>query len=105
MTFARVFDKKSAMTFIRKIEDFVCENCGEFVSGDGYTNHCPKCLFSKHVDESPGDRKAVCKGLMEPIGFDKKDGEYKIIHKCRKCRVQKRCKVRNEDEIKNFFNF
>ncbi|MFA6992594.1 MAG: RNHCP domain-containing protein, partial [Candidatus Gracilibacteria bacterium] len=36
--------------FSRTIEDFVCEKCGAKVKGDGYTNHCPKCLWSKHVD-------------------------------------------------------
>ena len=58
------------MAFIRKIENFTCNNCGTFVVGDGYTNHCPNCLFSKHVDTSPGDRKSSCKGLMEPIGIE-----------------------------------
>ena len=39
------------MTFIRKTEDFICENCGAVVVGNGYTNHCPACLYSKHVEE------------------------------------------------------
>jgi rubrerythrin len=72
--------------FIRKKEDFVCENCGALVKGTGYTNHCPNCLFSKHVDEEiPGDRKSICKALMEPIGVEQKNGEYILIHKCLKC--------------------
>ncbi|HCR42265.1 TPA: hypothetical protein DIV45_02815, partial [Patescibacteria group bacterium] len=36
--------------FIRTKEDFTCENCGHRVKGSGYTNHCPKCLYSQHVD-------------------------------------------------------
>ena len=72
--------------FIRVPEDFVCENCGERISGSGYTNHCPKCLYSKHVDEKiPGDRKSNCGGLMAPIGLDRRRGRYIIVHKCLSC--------------------
>ncbi len=71
--------------FVRRIEDFVCENCGRFVRGNGYTNHCPYCLWSKHVDIYPGDREESCHGMMEPIGVEIKKGEIRIIHKCKKC--------------------
>ena len=71
--------------FKRTIEDFVCEHCGENATGDGYTNHCPKCLWSKHVDVEPGDRGAGCKGLMEPVGLEIKSGEERIIHRCVRC--------------------
>jgi predicted RNA-binding Zn-ribbon protein involved in translation (DUF1610 family) len=71
--------------FQKRKEDFVCENCGEKVVGDGFTNHCPKCLFSKHVDVFPGDRKNICKGLMESVGVEQKNGEFVIIFKCEKC--------------------
>lgn len=71
--------------FQRKIEDFVCENCGEKVKGNGYTDHCPKCLWSKHVDVNPGDRDSDCKGLMEPIRIETKNQEYIIYYKCTKC--------------------
>jgi len=67
-------------------EDFICENCGEKVKGTGYTNHCPKCLYSKHVDEEvPGDRGSKCLGLMKPIAAEAKSGEYKIFYVCQKC--------------------
>ncbi|MFA5023297.1 MAG: RNHCP domain-containing protein, partial [Candidatus Paceibacterota bacterium] len=33
-----------SQNFKRQIEDFVCEHCGEKVVGNGYTNHCPRCL-------------------------------------------------------------
>ncbi|HEY4504571.1 MAG TPA: RNHCP domain-containing protein [Candidatus Paceibacterota bacterium] len=71
--------------FIRTIEDFVCENCGVNVHGDGYTNHCPKCLWSKHVDVNPGDRAASCGGFMEPISLEIKSGEERLIHRCKRC--------------------
>ncbi|MFA5319276.1 MAG: RNHCP domain-containing protein, partial [Candidatus Paceibacterota bacterium] len=71
--------------FKRKIEDFVCENCGARVPGNGFTNHCPKCLWSKHVDINPGDRAESCGGLMEPIGMALEKGKYVITQKCLAC--------------------
>jgi ribosomal protein L37AE/L43A len=87
------------MTFTRKTEDFVCEKCGFSVVGNGYTNHCPQCLWSKHVDVFPGDRAETCEGLMEPIRVEKKGKEYTIIHKCTKCGVEKPNKAVKEDDF------
>lgn len=54
--------------------------------GDGYTDHCPKCLWGKHVDkEIPGDRASECRGLMEPIQAEYKQDKFKIKYKCLKC--------------------
>lgn len=86
-----------ASNFKRKIEDFVCENCGQIVKGDGYTNHCPKCLWSKHVDTTPGDRASDCGGMMRPDKIETKGGECDIIHKCVKCGQEKRNKMSPED--------
>lgn len=85
--------------FQRKKEDFTCENCGNKVLGNGYTNHCPVCLFSKHVDINPGDRLAECHGIMTPIDFELKKGDYIIIHQCNKCGHIKKNKVLKEDNI------
>jgi hypothetical protein len=85
--------------FQRRIEDFVCENCGTTVKGTGYTNHCPKCLCSKHVDINPGDRANSCGGLMKPFGIELSHGEYVIIHKCIKCGFQKKNKTKKDDNI------
>ena len=54
-------------------EEFVCENCGKKVTKLGYTarDHCPYCLYSKHLDINPGDRECTCHGLMKPIGIEK----------------------------------
>jgi rubrerythrin len=71
--------------FQRRIENFTCEQCGESIVGNGYTNHCPRCLWSKHVDIHPGDRAADCGGLMEPVGAEQKSGETIIIHRCIIC--------------------
>ncbi|RLC34269.1 hypothetical protein DRH14_03365 [Candidatus Shapirobacteria bacterium] len=72
--------------FVRKKENFVCEVCGFETIGDGYTDHCPKCLWGKHVDENiPGDRKSDCKGLMEPIMVIYDKGKFRIFYKCVEC--------------------
>lgn len=90
--------------FTRKIEDFVCENCGTIVKGNGYTNHCPNCLFSKHVDINPGDRMSTCGGLMKPIDVLQKDGEFVILHKCEKCGFERKNKVVDNDNREALIN-
>ncbi|MDX9856009.1 MAG: RNHCP domain-containing protein [Parcubacteria group bacterium] len=85
--------------FQRKIEDFICKNCGTKVKGGGYTNHCPDCLWSRHVDINPGDRLSECGGMMEPIGIDQKKGNYIILHKCIKCGYEKRNRTAEGDDF------
>lgn len=89
----------SDFKFKKKKEDFKCEKCGTEVKGDGFTNHCPKCLFSKHVDIFPGDRKEDCDGLMEPIFANESGGEWSIMHKCQKCGKTKSNKISNDDNF------
>jgi len=69
-------------------EEFICENCGKKVSKLNYTarDHCPFCLYSKHVDILPGDRNNVCKGLLKPIDVEKFKDTYKIVYQCEKCK-------------------
>ncbi len=84
------------------LNNFLCLNCHKFVSlgeniGTVNRNHCPYCLWSKHVDKDiPGDRKALCQNLMKPIGLifkyegqDKwgklKEGELMLVHQCLSC--------------------
>ncbi len=76
----------------------MCEKCGTHVSGNGYTNHCPKCLWSKHVDVYPGDRASSCGGLMKPVGLYLKGGEEHIVHRCEKCAYEKNNHVAEEDD-------
>ena len=68
-------------------ESFICENCNKEVDKLKYSarDHCPFCLYSKHVDINPGDRANECKGLLKPIGIEKFKNTYKIIYKCEKC--------------------
>ena len=90
--------------FQRKIEDFVCEKCGTKNIGNGFTNHCFKCLWSKHVDINPGDRAANCGGMMEPIKIDFEKGKYLIDFKCTKCGLKKRKQVEKNDDFDAVIN-
>lgn len=69
-------------------ETFICENCKKKVPTLKYSarDHCPYCLYSKHVDILPGDRANSCKGMLEPIKIEKFKTTYKIIYKCQKCK-------------------
>ena len=94
-----------AKKFTRRQEDFECLVCGTKVEGSGYTNHCPECLYSRHVDEKyPGDRESNCKGLMKPISVEAKSGNYVIIHKCNKCGKETRNKTSKEDNFEMILN-
>ncbi|MFZ1720658.1 MAG: RNHCP domain-containing protein [Candidatus Moraniibacteriota bacterium] len=86
-------------TFVRKIENFVCGKCRVTVTGNGYTNHCPKCLWSRHVDIHPGDRLASCLGLMEPIRVSEEGGRRRILHRCRVCQYEKINDTAEEDDF------
>ena len=68
-------------------QEFICENCGKNVPISSYTarDHCPTCLYSKHVDINPGDRLNTCLGLLEPISIEKFKDTYKILYRCQKC--------------------
>src|SRR6185369_6031 len=78
---------------------FRCDHCGKQVPVDEFIgtknrNHCPFCLWSKHVDDKvAGDRLASCQSGMQPVGLtykqagnDKygqpKQGELMLIHVC-----------------------
>jgi hypothetical protein len=69
---------------------FTCEHCGAEVprvgGGTQHRNHCPRCLYSRHLDVVPGDRSAACGGVMEPIAvWVRRGGEWAIVHRCRAC--------------------
>jgi len=85
--------------FIKKEENFTCQNCGQRVIGTGYTNHCPKCLWSKHVDINPGDRLNNCGGLMKPIDLEIKNKQYYLIQQCQKCGFKKKNKSSKNDDF------
>ncbi len=88
-------------------QGFVCERCGrcvEPITNGSYRNHCPFCLFSKHVDRVPGDRRSDCGGLMQPVGTVRKSGTgLQIVHRCLVCGAVRRNKAaeftRQPDDI------
>lgn len=84
-----------------KDEEFICENCGNKVDKLNYTarDHCPYCLYSKHVDINPGDRLNKCKGLLKPIDIEKFKNTYKIIYECEKCRKLHKNIMASDDNI------
>lgn len=85
--------------FKRTKEDFICLNCGTEVEGNGYTNHCPQCLYSRHVDINPGDRRANCGGLMEPVDLETKNSQYVVSQRCQRCGFERRNKTATGDDF------
>ena len=85
----------------RAEDGFQCKRCEAFVSAASFLsgvlnrNHCPYCLWSRHLDlYEAGDRLAACKSMMEPIGLTFKttrkkyssgQGELMLIHLCTGC--------------------
>ena len=97
----RTFDKTYYKTHPSD-ETFTCRQCGRPVipegAGSGHRNHCPNCLCSLHLDVEPGDRAADCGALMEPVSvWVKKNGEWAIIHRCRRCGVLHQNRIAADD--------
>ncbi len=83
-------------------DGFNCRHCGRAASpqpyGTQHRNHCPWCLWSLHVDESPGDRASACRGSMEPVAvWVRRDGEWAIIHRCGSCGCLKSNRIAGDD--------
>lgn len=87
-----------------ELEEFKCGHCKTFVgppiSGGRQRNHCPLCLYSKHVDHTPGDRKNECRSMMKPIGTAfRRNGEQVIVHECLGCGEVRYCRVAADDHM------
>ncbi|MEX2536154.1 MAG: RNHCP domain-containing protein [Trueperaceae bacterium] len=88
-------------TAVGRNTGFTCNNCGNEVpplSAGGCRNHCPYCLYSRHVDVMPGDRASDCGGVLEPIGVvtDAKKG-YVIVYRCQSCGKLRRNRAALDD--------
>ncbi len=86
-----------------KVGTFICKNCGEEVSleapGTRHRNHCPYCLYSRHVDIKIGDRKSKCRGMMKPIGIVRRDdGERLVVHQCQGCGFVSKNRIAGDDD-------
>jgi hypothetical protein len=81
---------------------FHCVRCGQAVAGSApgtaHRNHCPWCLWSRHLDEEPGDRASDCHGAMEPITvWVRPGGDWALIHRCRTCGILSSNRVAGDD--------
>lgn len=85
--------------FQKCAEDFCCAHCSLDVVGNGFTNHCPRCLYSQHVDIHPGDRTAACGGMMAPVGIEPFGHGWKILHRCQTCGHERKNKVVAADDF------
>lgn len=94
---------------------FKCTHCKQWVGFDPYMgtnnrNHCNVCLWSKHVDQKKGDRKASCHGGMKPIGLTFKQegygrqGEIMLVHYCCSCQKISINRVARDDIESNIIS-
>lgn len=83
-------------------ESFICLHCHKEVSPHPYggcRNHCPFCLYSKHVDaDVPGDRQEECGGAMIAVRAeaDARKGAILTFH-CQSCGKIGRNRVAPDD--------
>ena len=49
------------------------------------------------MDNNPGDRAADCGGMMEPLRIEGSTGQYRIVHKCSVCGVERRVSASPDD--------
>jgi len=85
-----------------RADAFRCRHCHQEIGcdapGTAHRNHCPLCLWSMHVDERPGDRRAGCGGGMEPIAIWVRPlGEWSIVHRCGSCHAVRVNRVAGDD--------
>ena len=82
-------------------ESFTCLNCGKIVNKLQYSarDHCPYCLYSKHVDINPGDRANNCQGILKPIEIEKFKNTFKIVYRCEKCNELHKNIIANDDNF------
>lgn len=105
-----------------------CKHCGNIftldppvgwvppkIFGQFQRNHCPKCLYSIHIDDKYGDRKMWCGHKINENGPDYDDANFSssllvpisktinhngilcIVHECEKCKKDRICKVAPDD--------
>ena len=87
---------------IKNDNGFVCRHCGTEVEPLKYTSrdHCPKCLYSIHIDNIPGDRANTCLGNLVPVSVEPSSKKgYIIVYKCDKCGEIKRNKSADDDDF------
>jgi hypothetical protein len=96
-------DEDTPLHETQRPRGFICGHCGFSVPatalGTRHRNHCPICLWSRHLDVEPGDREADCGGLMEPVAIAARpDGEWLLVHYCRRCAELGRNRIAGDDD-------
>ncbi len=88
---------------MRRNESFRCANCRQTVDlrpyGTAHRNHCPACLWSRHVDEQTGDRSSACGARMEPIAISVRRDEWVLIHRCLGCGMLRANRIAGDDSV------
>ncbi len=103
---------KAARNLLRQARrpSFNCIQCKNEVPTDAtstkHRNHCPICLWSRHVDVAIGDRRSHCQSAMEPIGLTiKRDGgELMIVHRCVGCGTIGKNRIAGDDNHASITN-
>lgn len=86
-------------------QSFTCGHCRRFIgplpSGGHHRNHCPFCLYSRHVDDRvSGDRSSLCGSSMAPIGvFQRPNGEHVVVHRCLGCGFERFNRIAADDDF------
>lgn len=76
---------------LNRADSFTCQHCRVTVPHQGggtkNRNHCPRCLWSRHVDQAIGDRASTCLASMQPVALTLKadGGELMVVHHCCGC--------------------
>ena len=83
-------------------ESFPCVCCARPVPmtahGTNNRNHCPHCLWSRHVDDAIGDRNSGCNQPMEPIAIMVgQRGEWSLVHRCTGCGALRHNRIAGDD--------
>ena len=100
-------------------DGFLCKHCNMYVSSAAFLsgvqnrNHCPYCLWSRHMDlYAAGDRLSACKSPMKPIGLTTKAtnkkygtgrGELMLIHLCTDCESLSINRIAADDDTQTIF--
>ncbi|MBW7875304.1 MAG: RNHCP domain-containing protein [Candidatus Cloacimonetes bacterium] len=84
-------------------ETFDCGYCGHRVIPHQHgscRNHCPSCLYSRHLDINPGDRSSDCGGLMPAVkAIIKQMDQVTLIHRCNQCGIEKSNRSAPDDDF------
>ena len=90
-----------------KNESFSCDNCWKEISKHpswSARNHCPFCLYSKHLDKDfPGDSASECYSTMKALCKDyHKNKGWMVVHECMKCWKKISNKLAEDDSVEVF---